>query len=80
MVARAHEAIGRTEASGRYDRGELEKARQLVRKAQWYWDFVAAENSMGFHNPVQTLATLGQSIDMAYEAILAANKAAGSRR
>lgn len=80
VVARAHEAIGRTEASGRYDRGELEKARQLVRKAQWYWDFVAAENSMGFHNPVQTLATLGQSIDMAYEAILAANKAAGSRR
>ena len=57
---------------------ELDKARELVRKAQWYWDIVAAENSMGFHNPVQCSNVLGQSIDLAYQAILTANKAAGT--
>jgi nitrite reductase (cytochrome c-552) len=44
---------------------EMEKARELLRKAQWYWDFVAAENGMGFHNPTQALSTLGLSIEAA---------------
>ena len=42
----------------------------LLRKAQWYWDFVAAENGMGFHNPPQALNILGQSIQLSNEAIL----------
>jgi len=49
-----------------------------VRKAQWFWDIVAAENSMGFHNPDQVLNTLGRSIDMAHQAIATANRAAGT--
>ena len=56
----------------------LDKARELVRKAQWFWDMVAAENGMGFHNPDQALNTLGRSIDMAHQAIAAANEAAGT--
>ncbi|OIJ17587.1 nitrite reductase [Anaerobacillus alkalilacustris] len=30
---------------------KIGEAQQHVRKAQWYWDFIAAENSYGFHNP-----------------------------
>jgi nitrite reductase (cytochrome c-552) len=77
-VARAHEAIGKAGASAKADRAQLEKARELVRKAQWFWDMVAAENSMGFHNPDQVLNTLGRSIDLAHQAIAAAGKAAGT--
>ena len=74
-VAQAHEVIGK--AAAKADKAQLDKARELVRKAQWFWDMVAAENSMGFHNPDQVLNTLGRSIDMAHQAIAVANNAAG---
>jgi nitrite reductase (cytochrome c-552) len=75
VVARAHEAIGKAEAAAKANQKELDRAREFVRKAQWFWDIVAAENSMGFHNPPQTLNTLGQSIDLAHQAISTANHA-----
>ncbi len=75
-VARAHEVIGKAGAQANVNRSGLEKARELVRKAQWYWDMVAAENSMGFHNPAQVLNILGQSIDLSHQAISTANRAA----
>ncbi len=77
-LARAHEVIGKASAVDKADRAGLEKARNLVRKAQWFWDIVAAENSMGFHNPDQVLNTLGRSIDMAHQAVAEANRAAGA--
>jgi nitrite reductase (cytochrome c-552) len=76
-IARAHETLGKAAVSAKINKGELEKARELLRNAQWYWDFVAAENSMGFHNPDQALNTLGQSIDLAHQATATANRAAG---
>ena len=48
---------------------QLEEPRQLVREAQWYWDWVAAENGMGFHNPDKIMRTLGLSIDKAHQCI-----------
>ncbi len=78
-IARAHEVIGKATASGKADRAGLEKAREFVRKAQWFWDMVAAENSMGFHNQDQVLNTLGRSIDMAHQASAAASKASGTQ-
>jgi nitrite reductase (cytochrome c-552) len=78
-LARAHEAIGKAASMDKADKAGLDKARELVRKAQWFWDIVAAENGMGFHNPDQVLGTLGRSIDMAHQAIAAANKAAGTQ-
>lgn len=30
---------------------KIKDAQQHIRKAQWFWDFMAAENSYGFHNP-----------------------------
>jgi nitrite reductase (cytochrome c-552) len=77
-IARAHDVIKKVSAYSRVDLTELNRARELVRKAQWYWDFVAAENSMGFHNPAQVLNILGQSIDLAYQAIETANRAGGT--
>jgi nitrite reductase (cytochrome c-552) len=45
---------------------------ELQRKAQWRLDFVAAENSMGFHAPQEAARILGESIDYSRQAQLAA--------
>jgi len=44
---------------------QLELARQLQRKAQWRLDYIAAENSMGFHAPQEAARVLGEAIDYA---------------
>ena len=44
----------------------------LQRKAQWRLDFVAAENSMGFHAPQETACVLAESIDYGRQGQLAA--------
>jgi nitrite reductase (cytochrome c-552) len=43
----------------------LSTARQMHRKAQWRLDFVAAENSMGFHAPGEAARLLAEAIDYA---------------
>ena len=77
-VSRAHDAIKKAAAVANVNQTELAVAREYVRKAQWYWDYVAASNSMGFHNSVQELNTLGQAIDFSALAIEAANRAANT--
>ncbi len=47
---------------------QLQPALELQRKAQWRLDFVAAENSMGFHAPAEAARILGESIDFARQA------------
>ncbi|CVK21434.1 ammonia-forming cytochrome c nitrite reductase subunit c552 [Sporomusa sphaeroides] len=76
-IVKAHQAIQAAAAQPGADQAGLAKARELVRKAQFYWDLLAAENSMGFHNPSQALNTLGQANELAHQAIEAANTAAG---
>jgi nitrite reductase (cytochrome c-552) len=49
---------------------------ELQRKAQWRLDFVAAENSMGFHAPQELARILGESIDLSRQAQIAALTAA----
>lgn len=44
---------------------QLDKARKLHRQAQWRLDFVAAENSMGFHAPQEAARILAEAIDLA---------------
>jgi len=46
----------------------VEQARELHRQAQLRWDFIAAENSMGFHNPEEALRILADAIDLARQA------------
>ncbi|RPH55316.1 MAG: ammonia-forming cytochrome c nitrite reductase subunit c552 [Chloroflexi bacterium] len=55
----------------------LDEARQLHRKAQFMWDFVSAENSMGFHNPEYILKILADSTNLARQAQMKAAQATG---
>ena len=43
--------------------GDLVQARDFQRKAQFYLDFVEAENSTGFHAPQEALRILTESVD-----------------
>jgi len=44
---------------------KLKAIADMQRKAQWRLDFVAAENSMGFHAPQEAARILGEAIDYA---------------
>ncbi len=44
---------------------KLKPAQDLHRKAEWRLDYVAAENSMGFHAPQEAARILGEAIDYA---------------
>jgi nitrite reductase (cytochrome c-552) len=57
-------ADGRTEA-------QLAPTRDFQRKAQFYLDFVEAENSMGFHAPQEAARILAESIDFTRQGQLA---------
>jgi nitrite reductase (cytochrome c-552) len=54
--------IKAAKAAGRSD-ADLAAARDFQRKAQFYVDYVEAENSMGFHAPQEATRILGESID-----------------
>jgi nitrite reductase (cytochrome c-552) len=60
------------------DKAKLDQARQLHRQAQMMWDFVASDNSMGFHNPEEVLRILAKATDTARQAQLMAIQAAGT--
>lgn len=51
--------------AGSVSEGPLKTARQRHRQAQWRLDFVAAENSMGFHAPQEAARLLAEAIDFA---------------
>jgi len=76
-VAHAHDVLKKAKDIPNVNNEELANARKFLGQAQWYWDYVAAANSQGFHNSVVELHTLGQSIDLANQAITTANRAAG---
>jgi nitrite reductase (cytochrome c-552) len=78
-IVLAHEVVGRAGAPPKVNKAELDKSRELLRNAQWLWDFFAAENSMGFHNTDEAQNTLKQSNNLAQQAIALANKAAGAQ-
>lgn len=42
---------------------QLKDGREFQRKAQFFFDFVEAENSTGFHAPDEAARILGESID-----------------
>ena len=54
---------------------DLAAAAAQHRKAQWRLDFVAAENSMGFHAPQELARILGEVIDHARQGQLEAERA-----
>ena len=50
----------------------VKELEELQRAAQWRLDYVAAENSMGFHAPQELARILGESIDLSRQAQLKA--------
>ena len=61
-------AAARIELQGRGDSvvdAVLEEPRDFHRRASMRWDFVASENSTGFHSPQEANRILGQAIDYA---------------
>lgn len=68
-------AIKTASENPKADPAKLEEARKLHRAAQLRWDYVAAENSMGFHNPTEALRILAAATDLARQAELTALQA-----
>jgi nitrite reductase (cytochrome c-552) len=54
---------------------DLQEAHALHRQAQWYLDFIASENSMGFHAPQETARILGNAANLARQGQVSALKA-----
>jgi nitrite reductase (cytochrome c-552) len=72
------DAIVAAKKAGATDAG-LAAAATLHRKAQWRLDFVAAENSMGFHAPQELARILADAIDYARQGQREAERAAGKK-
>ena len=51
---------------------QVAPALELQRKAQWRLDYIAAENSMGFHAPQEAARVLGIAADLARQGQIAA--------
>ncbi len=68
-VAKAHFDVFACMQAGAGD-DELKEVRKLVRGAQLRWDFVAANNGMGFHAPQECTRILGRAADLAQQARL----------
>lgn len=67
-ILAAIDAIKIASTTSEADETMLTSARELHRQAQLRWDFIAAENSMGFHNPEEALRILADAIDLARQA------------
>jgi nitrite reductase (cytochrome c-552) len=70
LLASWRETIAKTPA--------LQELEKLQRAAQWRLDFVAAENSMGFHAPQELGRILGESIDLSRQAQVKATALGGT--
>jgi nitrite reductase (cytochrome c-552) len=57
--------LEKAQASGKTDPVQLDAARYLQRRAQFFLDFVESENSTGFHAPQEALRILGDSMNYA---------------
>lgn len=71
-IIAAIDAIQQADSNNRSNKALIEEARALHRSAQLRWDFIAAENSMGFHNPEEALRILASATDLARQAELKA--------
>jgi len=73
ISVKAHEAVRQADAytgtkAANFD-ALMAEAREMVRKGQLFWDYVSAENSVGFHNPAKALDTLASSSQISQRAV-----------
>ncbi|MBX7133563.1 MAG: ammonia-forming cytochrome c nitrite reductase subunit c552 [Fimbriimonadaceae bacterium] len=72
-ITKLHLEIGDAMKRGATD-SDLDEARQLVSKAQMYWDYVAANNGMGFHAPQECARVLNKALQLSTDGRLAINR------
>lgn len=72
-IAALHLEIADAAKRGATD-AELEPVRKAVSRSQMYWDYVSANNGMGFHSPHETSRVLNKSLEIAAEGRLAVNR------
>jgi nitrite reductase (cytochrome c-552) len=72
-ITALHLEIGDAMRLGASD-AELEDVRDSVRRAQMYWDYVAATNGMGFHAPQESARVLDKATKIAMEGRLDVNR------
>lgn len=65
---RASAALAAAHAAVAVSSKNAEAAKELIREAQWHWDYTMSANSMGFHNQTQALDSLTRAIDLAHKA------------
>ena len=65
-VVQAHFDVAAAMEAGATD-DELAPARKLLRHAQFRWDYVAANNGMGFHSPQECTRILGEAANEAQQ-------------
>lgn len=68
LLAEAGLAIQAAQAQG-IDETVLEETKGFFQKAVLYWDFVAAENSYGFHNPPEARRVFDAAEQFALQAM-----------
>jgi nitrite reductase (cytochrome c-552) len=70
----------KTARTGGAPEAQIATAQDFQRKAQFYLDFVEAENSSGFHAPQEALRILGESINFSRKGQLALKPATGAAK
>jgi nitrite reductase (cytochrome c-552) len=69
----AIDALGKAKAAGLTD-DQLKEAQNFHRQASMRYDFIMSENSTGFHSPQEAARVLGNAIDLARQAQIAAER------
>lgn len=67
MLVQAHFEAGHAWELGASE-AQMDDALQLIRQAQWRWDYIAASHGVGFHAPQEALRLLGHGMDRAQQA------------
>ncbi|MCY2929559.1 MAG: ammonia-forming cytochrome c nitrite reductase subunit c552 [Planctomycetota bacterium] len=65
-LVKAHFDVAAAMQAGASD-DDLAPARALIRTAQFRWDYVSANNGMGFHSPQESMRILGDAARQAME-------------
>ncbi|MBN2377884.1 MAG: ammonia-forming cytochrome c nitrite reductase subunit c552 [Sedimentisphaerales bacterium] len=68
-LVEAHFDVAAAAEAGATD-AELAEPRKLLRHAQFRWDYVSANNGMGFHSPQESMRVLADSVNQAQQARL----------
>jgi nitrite reductase (cytochrome c-552) len=65
-LVRAHFDVAAAAQAGATPQ-DLAGVRKLLRRAQFRWDFISANNGMGFHSPQESMRLLGAAADLAQQ-------------